>query len=91
MTSAALFPMNADPFEVNSLGMTVCKRGGIFVTSSCSHHIREDVWFGELQQAGIKSGKKLKQLYRGGQSPDHPILPAMPETAYLKFAIFQVV
>jgi len=75
---------------VNSLGMSVCRKGGFLVTSSCSHHVREDVWFDQLKQAAMKSGKRLKLLYRGGQSPDHPVLPGMPETAYLKFAIFQV-
>ena len=35
-------------------------------------------------------GRRLRWVYRGGQAPDHPILPEVPETHYLKFALFQV-
>jgi 23S rRNA (cytosine1962-C5)-methyltransferase len=31
----------------------------------------------------------VRVLLRGSQPPDHPVLPSMPETAYLKFIVLQ--
>ena len=37
-----------------------------------------------LQKAARRANRELQLLFEGGQSPDHPIHPAMPETRYLK-------
>ena len=37
-----------------------------------------------LQQAAVRQGCRLQILERGFQAPDHPVHPAIPETAYLK-------
>lgn len=76
--------------KLNRLAMNLLPRGGFLATSSCSQHIREDVFSEIIQKEAAKLGRRPKLIYRGMQSPDHPILPAMPETRYLKFMIFQV-
>jgi len=38
-----------------------------------------------------RTAKKIRLIEWRGASPDHPILPSMPETKYLKFGIFQVI
>jgi 23S rRNA (cytosine1962-C5)-methyltransferase len=35
--------------------------------------------------------RNLQILARGGQAPDHPVHPAMPETAYLKAVLCRAV
>jgi 23S rRNA (cytosine1962-C5)-methyltransferase len=48
----------------------------------------------ELQDAIAKAaraaGKQLQILELGGQAPDHPVHPAIPETRYLKSYFCQV-
>ena len=39
---------------------------------------------GLIQSAARHSGRFVQVLYIGGQSPDHPVHPAIPETRYLK-------
>ena len=39
---------------------------------------------GAIQSAARHSGRFLQILESGGQSPDHPLHPAIPETRYLK-------
>jgi len=63
---------------------------GFLVTSSCSHHINKDEFFQIIINAARKSRRKIQLVYYSGASADHPELPAMPETTYLKFAVFKV-
>lgn len=77
--------------KINRLAMKMLSPGGYLVASSCSHHIFEDVFEELIYRESCKLGKQLKLIFRGGQSPDHPILMSLPETKYLKFFVFQVV
>jgi 23S rRNA (cytosine1962-C5)-methyltransferase len=63
---------------------------GFLVTSSCSHHISKEDFFQIIVNAARKSRRKLQLVYFNGASSDHPELLAMPETTYLKFAVFKV-
>jgi 23S rRNA (cytosine1962-C5)-methyltransferase len=69
---------------------SVLKPGGILLTASCSHHIFRETFEDAVSDAALKSGKTLQLLHRAGASPDHPILPSMPETEYLKFNVYRV-
>jgi 23S rRNA (cytosine1962-C5)-methyltransferase len=77
--------------KINRLAMKMLNTGGYLISSSCSHHIFEDVFAETVYREACKLGKQLKLIYRGGQAPDHPILMSLPETQYLKFFVFQVV
>lgn len=77
--------------KINKLALQLINTGDYLVTSSCSQHIREELFLETIQKAGKSSGKELVMIYRGMQSPDHPILLSMPETQYLKFFVFKVV
>lgn len=59
-------------------------------TSSCSYHLSETEFIKTINQAAVKSGKKIQLIYFNGASLDHPRLPSMPETSYLKYAVFKV-
>lgn len=77
--------------KINRLAMKMIPPGGYLVSSSCSHHIFEKVFEELIYREACKLGRQLKLIYRGGQSPDHPILMSLPETKYLKFFVFQVI
>jgi 23S rRNA (cytosine1962-C5)-methyltransferase len=75
---------------INGLALTIIDEGGFLITASCSHHITEESFLGTVDESSRKSGRKLRLLELSGASPDHPVLVSMPETKYLKFAVFSV-
>lgn len=75
--------------RLNELALRILDRDGILVTCSCSYHMRSDVFMDVVHQAGRHIDRHLQRLETLQQSPDHPIHPAIPETAYLKGAIFR--
>ncbi|GAB4112378.1 MAG: class I SAM-dependent rRNA methyltransferase [Acidobacteriota bacterium] len=76
--------------KLNELGLRCVSSGGILASASCSHHLPEEEFFRAVMEAATRCGRRLQLLERRGAAPDHPVLPAMPETAYLKFGLFLV-
>ena len=70
--------------RVNSLGLQLVKDGGILFTCSCSHHLENEQLRHLLAQTAARRGLHTQIVWQGFQGPDHPVHPAMPETAYLK-------
>ncbi len=75
---------------INMNAMKLVNDGGIFATASCSHHLSEADFMNMLALAAEKTGCRLQLLHFAGASSDHPRLVSMPETAYLKFALFRL-
>ncbi len=74
-------------YHINELGMRLLARDGLLVSGSCSMHLAQDRLVDQIRSAGRKIDRQVQIVYRGGQGPDHPVHPAIPETDYLK-AIF---
>jgi 23S rRNA (cytosine1962-C5)-methyltransferase len=70
--------------DLNRRALLALKRGGLLVTCSCSYHLSADLFQDVLLQAAQASGRQLRLVEARGQSKDHPVLLAMPETSYLK-------
>ncbi len=70
--------------RLNRLGLAVLKPGGLLITSSCSFHLGRDAFLRVIQAAARRAEQDLQLLQVGTQGPDHPVHPAIPETAYLK-------
>jgi 23S rRNA (cytosine1962-C5)-methyltransferase len=70
--------------RLNQMAMQVMARDGLLVACSCSQHMEAASLEAQLYAAARHVDRGLQILARGGQAPDHPIHPAMPETAYLK-------
>jgi 23S rRNA (cytosine1962-C5)-methyltransferase len=70
--------------RLNEQAMRLLNKDGILVSASCSMHLPED----DLQNILLTSARHLDRniqlLERGGQGPDHPVHPAIPETRYIK-------
>lgn len=77
--------------EINENAMHLLSDGGILATASCSHHIPREMFLDMISESARRAGRRVQLLELQGAAPDHPVLPAMPETEYLKFGIFQVV
>lgn len=76
--------------KLNRLAMQVTAEGGLLFTSSCSHHLKEEMFLDVIRNSAIKAGKKVQMFYFNNASFDHPVLPAMEETVYLKFAALRI-
>jgi 23S rRNA (cytosine1962-C5)-methyltransferase len=76
--------------KLNELAIALLPEEGFLVTCSCSQHVDRDLFLRLVQRAAQRSGRGLKLLFEGGQSVDHPVQPAMPETRYLKALCMQV-
>jgi 23S rRNA (cytosine1962-C5)-methyltransferase len=76
--------------KLNEQAIRLLKHGGIFATSSCSHHLSASDFKKMLQEACARAGKTAVFLEISTQAKDHPVLISMPETEYLKFAILKV-
>jgi 23S rRNA (cytosine1962-C5)-methyltransferase len=76
--------------DLHGFAFRVLRRNGILLTTSCSHHIIPEAFLETIHQAAIRAGRSLQLLDWRGASPDHPTLPMVPETRYLKFGIFRV-
>jgi 23S rRNA (cytosine1962-C5)-methyltransferase len=76
--------------EINTNAMRLLREGGVLATSSCSHHLSEDSFLDILSESAVAAGRKIQLIEWRGAAPDHPVLPSMPETKYLKFGLFIV-
>jgi 23S rRNA (cytosine1962-C5)-methyltransferase len=76
--------------RLNEAALGLLGRDGILVTASCSFHMQRDQLLRTVQQAARHSDRSLQLVQQGQQSPDHPIHPAISETAYLKAFFLRV-
>jgi 23S rRNA (cytosine1962-C5)-methyltransferase len=70
--------------RLNQLAMNVIADDGILVSCSCSHHLTPEDLQDAIAKAARGAERHLQILEMGGQAPDHPVHPAIPETRYLK-------
>jgi 23S rRNA (cytosine1962-C5)-methyltransferase len=76
--------------ELNLRALKMLRPGGVLVTCSCSFHVGEDDFLEMLRAAAFDARQSPKVIAKRGQSRDHPVLLAVPETAYLKCVILTV-
>ncbi len=76
--------------EINLRALKMLPPGGVLATFSCSHHIRAELFRAILVDAAADARKTLRLLKALTQLRDHSILPAVPETEYLKGLLLQV-
>jgi 23S rRNA (cytosine1962-C5)-methyltransferase len=70
--------------RLNQLALQVIASDGILVSCSCSFHVSAEELQDAIAKAARGAEKHLQILEMGGQAPDHPVHPAIPETRYLK-------
>lgn len=70
--------------RLNHLALQVLAPDGILVSCSCSYHLSAEELQDAIGKAARGAGKHVQLVEMGGQAPDHPVHPAIPETRYLK-------
>lgn len=77
--------------ELNSSAMKLLKPDSILFTFSCSHHIDEKAFESIISKSSKLSKRKVQVIEFKNCSYDHPVLPQMNETKYLKTFILKVI
>lgn len=70
--------------RLNQLALQLLAEDGILVSCSCSYHMSAEALQDAIGKAARGADKHLQIVETGGQAPDHPVHPAIPETRYLK-------
>ncbi len=76
--------------DLHRSAFRVLVRGGTLLTASCSHHLLPSTFIDLIAETARKSNREIQLLEWRGASPDHPTLPTVPETHYLKFGVFRI-
>ena len=75
--------------EIHLRALRLLAPGGVLATFCCSHHVDAKAFQDVIQAAAADARVLLRRVESYGQSPDHPVLPAIPETEYLKGFAFE--
>ena len=70
--------------RLNQLGLRLLERDGVLVSASCSMHLSQEKLVDIIRGSGRKIDRFVQLLEQGHQAPDHPIIPGIPETDYIK-------
>jgi 23S rRNA (cytosine1962-C5)-methyltransferase len=70
--------------KLNERGISLVKPDGLIVTCSCSYHMPVNEFRAMSNRAAVHVDRQMQIIHENGQSIDHPVHPAMPETNYLK-------
>ncbi len=77
--------------EIHLRALKLLKPGGTLATFCCSHHVNAGLFQDTVLSAAFDARRVLRRVATYTQSPDHPIIPMIPETEYLKGFAFEVV
>lgn len=70
--------------EIHLRAMGCLPNGGLLATFCCSHHVSTGEFRAVIVDAAVDAKKTLRQRAFHTQRPDHPIVPTIPETEYLR-------
>lgn len=77
--------------EIHIRALKLLKPGGTLATFCCSHHVDAVTFQDVILSAAFDTRRILRRVATYAQSPDHPIIPMIPETEYLKGYAFELV
>lgn len=77
--------------EIHLRGLKRLAKGGQLSTFCCSHHAGREDFLANLVSASVDAKKTIRLVAEHSQRADHPVLPAIPETHYLKGFTVEVV
>jgi 23S rRNA (cytosine1962-C5)-methyltransferase len=77
--------------EIHLRALKLLKPGGTLATFCCSHHVDTVTFMDVILSAAYDTRHILRRVATYSQSPDHPVIPMIPETEYLKGFAFELV
>jgi len=77
--------------EIHLRALKLLKPGGTLATFCCSHHVNAELFQDTILSAAFDTRHVLRRAAIFSQGPDHPVIPMIPETEYLKGFAFELV
>lgn len=77
--------------EIHLRALKLLRPGGTLATFCCSHHVDAGLFQDTVLSAAYDAHRLLRRVALYGQSLDHPVIPMIPETEYLKGFGFEVI
>lgn len=77
--------------EIHLRAMKLLRPGGVLATFCCSHHVDTNLFQDTVLAAAYDARKILRRVATFSQGPDHPVIPMIPETEYLKGFAYELV
>jgi 23S rRNA (cytosine1962-C5)-methyltransferase len=77
--------------EIHLRALKLLKPGGTLATFCCSHHVDAGLFMDTVLSAAFDAHKILRRVATFSQGPDHPVIPMIPETEYLKGFAFELI
>ncbi|MFN0067112.1 MAG: class I SAM-dependent rRNA methyltransferase [Limisphaerales bacterium] len=76
--------------EIHLRALRLVRPGGLIATFCCSHHVPAPLFESAIVAAAHDARRQLRRVAVYAQAADHPVLPAVPETEYLKGFAYEV-
>lgn len=76
--------------EIHLRALKLLSTGGVLSTYCCSHHVSREEFLQVICDAAVDAKRTLRLVASHSQRADHPILPTIPETEYLKGFTFEL-
>jgi 23S rRNA (cytosine1962-C5)-methyltransferase len=75
--------------EIHLRALQLLPPDGYLATFSCSHHVSREMFLEMIVEASVDAKRHVRIIKYLSQPLDHPILPHLPETEYLKGYLLQ--
>ncbi len=76
--------------EIHLRALKLLQPGGILATFCCSHHVSREEFLEVILDAAVDAKRTLRLVETYTQRRDHPVLPSLPESEYLRGFSFEV-
>ena len=76
--------------EIHLRALKLLSPTGLLATFCCSHHVSAEIFMETITDALVDAKKTVRKLHTFQQGLDHPILPTLPETEYLRGYLFEM-
>ncbi len=76
--------------EIHLRALKLLRPGGVLATFCCSHHVDANLFQEVILAAAFDAHRVLRRVATYTQSLDHPVLPSVAETEYLKGFAFEI-
>ncbi|MEY2440570.1 MAG: rRNA (cytosine1962-C5)-methyltransferase, partial [Verrucomicrobiota bacterium] len=76
--------------ELHVRAFKLLSKEGLLATFSCSHHVSESAFVQTVADALVDARRSARKIGRFSQPSDHPVVPTLPETEYLKGFLFEM-
>lgn len=76
--------------RVARLAAPLVAEDGYLVLCSCSHAVDMTAFTGACLRGIGRAGRRAQLIHTGQAGPDHPLLPQLAESGYLKALFFRL-